>query len=115
MCFLVFFFFLIGLPLSFVSSKILVYITKLRIKGLIIWNTILKTTSTTFHMLNSKQIEISRPFVSWKHNLNNLNIELLFVELENSTKEHKSRTVYLLGIVQRNAKRYSNCERLLLS
>jgi hypothetical protein len=34
MCFLVFFF-LIGLPLSFVSSKILVYNTKLRTKGLI--------------------------------------------------------------------------------
>jgi hypothetical protein len=35
MCFLVFF--LIGLPLSFVSSKILVYNTKLRTKGLIKW------------------------------------------------------------------------------
>jgi hypothetical protein len=61
MCFLVFIFFLIGLPLSFVSSKILVYNTKLRIKGLIKLNTTLKTT---FDMLNSQHIEISRLFVS---------------------------------------------------
>jgi hypothetical protein len=47
---------------------------KLRIKGLIKWNTALKNTSTTFHMLNSQQIEISRLFESWKHNLNNLNV-----------------------------------------
>jgi hypothetical protein len=50
------FFFLIGLPLSFVWSKILVYNTRLRIKGLIKWNTTLKTTSTTFHSLNLEEM-----------------------------------------------------------